>query len=209
MSARVALLALVLCAAPACAVFHLDKHAPGAGVIQTPPANLDAEQAEEPEDPGESITRLTVGPYGYIGGAFPRGQSSVLVGEFGLELSLAGWEREESHRAEDHYNLFVPGLDLYSLNLAWGAFQAIDETRLGPIFVEAQAMFGTDSPFTSFGGALGVGADISQRSLSAQATLLCLMGSNGLRVRYTPDGEGLSIGWYVTYKLPLVWARSR
>jgi hypothetical protein len=39
--------------------------------------------------------------------------------------------------------------------------------------------------------------------------LLCLMGSNGLRVRYTPDGEGLSIGWYVTYKLPLVWARSR
>lgn len=209
MSARVAWIALLLCLTPACAVFHLDSRAPGAGAIQTSPEHLDAERLEEPEDPGESITRLTLGPYGYIGGAFPRGQSSVFLGEAGLELSLTGWDREQSHRVEDDHKLYFPGIDLYSFNLAWGAVQATDTTRIGPIFAEIQGMFNTQEAFTSFGGALGLGVDISQRSFSAQATFLFLLGSNGLRVRYTPEGEGLSIGWYVTYKLPLVWVRSR
>lgn len=210
MRSRVLVLLLVAALQPACVVFHLDGRAPGDINVAAPPADLSAEQAEQPADPGESVTRLTVGPYGYMGGAFPRGRSAAFAAEGGLELSITGWDREVSHRAEDHFSLFLPDLDLVSFNASWAFVQSVDDvTTLGPLFAELQWISGGDSPLTSLGGALGAGVDITERAFSLQATLLAFGGSNGLRVRYTPAAEGWSVGWYVTYKLPLVWVYSR
>lgn len=195
---------------PACLVFHLDKNAPGDSPILTTPEDLDAERLEPPTDPGESITRLTWGPYGYIGGAFPAGRSGTFLGEAGIELSLAGWDRSISHRAEDHHALNFPDQPIYSFNLSWAFLQGIDdELRLGPVFAELQLMSAPENPLTTIGGAVGAGVDFDRQLFSVQATLLFLMGSNGVRVRYAPGAEGVSVGWYVTYKLPVIWVRSR
>jgi hypothetical protein len=54
-----------------------------------------------------------------------------------------------------------------------------------------------------------VGFDSATRSLGVQAVLLVLAGSNGVRVRYMPGLDGWSVGWFVTYKLPVIWVWSR
>lgn len=207
-----------LVALPGCLVFHLERNAPGDVDVHAPPRHIEVERTETPEDPGEHVTRLSLGPYMQAGPAFLHDVRETTPRlEVGAELSLAWYDLEVSHTPNPnaffgfkHNGLLFIEQPVDQINLAWSFVDVTTpEARIGPLYLEWQRTYLASRPLHGWGVLAGWSLNPYDLSHGPQ---LGLLGFNGVlfsRLSYR-FGEGLSAMFGFTYKLPAAfWVRSR
>lgn len=222
MSARTNAVSLTIVAqvalgATGCLVFHPERDAPGHIDVHAPPERIEVERAEVPEDPGQRVTRLLLGPYLLTGPATRQGQSATLALQAGGELSLGFFELEQSHApaVDPSLGMRDPGLyfpegTIDQVNLGWSVVELLgSQQHLGPVYLEWQRTRARESPARSWGWMAGYSVSPHDGTHGPQLGALALSGLVFARASYQ-FGRGASVLVGFTHKLPLAfWVRSR
>ena len=124
-----ALIALLL---SGCAHSHGRANAPGNVDVHRPPEQIDRRNVEPPEDPGENMVTLAVGPFGGAGVAFGGDEEARFAYSVGPELGLGFGSRTRSHNEDDF--IVFPERSI-GANVGWTALSGEGE-GVGPIYGE-------------------------------------------------------------------------
>ena len=196
-------------------VWHLDRNAPGDVDLGKMPRQPEVEGVEVPEDPGEEVLTVRVGPFALGGGEFPLvGGEGRGLGSFGLEVSLSHFELPRSHEAAEHGELFFGGphtgqerdpAAFISLSLGWSALELSEEqVEVGKVYVEVQRAF---SPVGMPAG-FAAGLTMDPVGFEPGVQLSAFWTGYTLRVTAMLDGELAVLGG-MFFKIPMAWVWSR